>query len=90
MMAISAFLIVGLAAGGLASLLIRTDRRGVGINLAVGLCGALLGVLIDLLLGNDGPSAMPGCEFLAAGIGSLLGLLLFGLAQRLFLSSPNA
>ena len=89
MMAISAFLVIGLLAGGFASLLVRTDRRGTFINLAVSLCGAMLGVVLDLMLGNDGPTAMPGCEFLAAGIGSLLLLLLFGLAQRLFLNSPQ-
>jgi uncharacterized membrane protein YeaQ/YmgE (transglycosylase-associated protein family) len=78
------WLVVGLIAGWLASLLMRGQSLGLGGNMLLGLLGALLGGFCFTVLGIQVPAALSGgillnwSDILVALSGALVLLLLFG------------
>jgi uncharacterized membrane protein YeaQ/YmgE (transglycosylase-associated protein family) len=81
------WLIIGLAGGTLAGLIVKREKRGFGIpaNLGVGLAGALIGgglFRVPGLFSNLDKIAISMRDIVSALVGSLLVLALFWLWQR--------
>jgi len=84
-MAIAASIFIGAIVGCLASFLYRPSNTGAFTSLGVGILGSLLGLATVVWLGR-GPMAY--FEYVASGAGAVLLLLLWVVAQRLFLATP--
>ena len=78
------WIIIGLIAGLLASILVRGGRYGVIGSIVIGLLGALLGGFLFTVLHIQVPAAFSGgillrwADILVAFIGALIILLIFG------------
>lgn len=78
------WLIIGLIAGLLASILVRGRRFGLWGSIVVGLLGALIGGLLFTILGIQVPPGLAGgitiryIDILVAFIGALIVLILVG------------
>lgn len=81
-------IVVGTAAGGLAALLCRNTYRCLLTSMAVGILGGLLGLVSEFWIAVGDTGASPTQAGLASGLGAVLTLLLWLVAQRLFLASP--
>jgi uncharacterized membrane protein YeaQ/YmgE (transglycosylase-associated protein family) len=81
--------LIGGLIGGLACIVLRSCHANVRATLAVGILGALLGLATHTGLGGEGLIEFPGCEYFASSVGGLLSLLLWCVAQRLFLATPS-
>ena len=82
-MGILAWIVLGLAAGGIAKLIMPGDQRGgCLLTLLLGVAGALLGGFIGRQLGYGGVDAFSWHSLGWAIIGSFLLLLVFGLLFR--------
>ena len=82
-MGILAWIVLGLAAGGIAKLIMPGDQRGgCLLTLLLGVAGALLGGFIGRQLGYGGVDTFSWSSLGWAIIGSFLLLLVFGLLFR--------
>jgi uncharacterized membrane protein YeaQ/YmgE (transglycosylase-associated protein family) len=81
---------VGVLAGLVGSRLIRSGEGFVspGSSAAVGVLGAFLGGLSKARFAH--PADLPHGDILAAGVGAILALLVWGAAQRLLLSRSRS
>jgi len=86
-MAIWVSILIGTCIGSLASFVYRSSNSDAFTRLGVGILGALLGLATSAWLGR-GPLDWAYCEYVASGAGSMLLLLLWVVAQRLFLATP--
>jgi uncharacterized membrane protein YeaQ/YmgE (transglycosylase-associated protein family) len=77
--------LIGGLVGGVACFILWSRQIGTWPTLTVGILGALLGLATHTGLG----SKFPGCEYFASSVGALLSLLLWCVAQRLFLATPS-
>ena len=87
-MEILSSVIVGAVAGGLAAVVCRSFDFCLTTSLAVGILGSLLGLASDFWLATGGLSKLAFSEYLASGVGAVLALFLWIVAQRLFLDNP--
>ena len=82
-MGILAWIVLGLAAGALAKLIMPGDQRGgCLLTTLLGVAGALLGGFIGRSMGYGGVDAFSWSSLLWAILGSFLLLLIFGLLFR--------
>ncbi len=87
-MEILSSIVVGALAGGLAALVCRSVELKLAASIAVGILGGLLGLASDFWLATGGISRLAFSAYLASGVGSILALLLWIVAQRLFFVTP--
>jgi len=87
-MEIMTSILIGALVGGLACVVLRNSQVNRWATMAVGILGALLGLATHTGLGDGGLIDFFGCEYVASGMGALLALLLWCVAQRLFLAKP--
>ena len=87
-MEILSSIIVGAVAGGLAAMVCRTIEFCLTTSLAVGILGGLLGLASDFWLSREGLAGLTFSEYLASGVGAVLTLFLWIVAQRLFFGTP--
>ena len=87
-MAIVVSVLVGAVAGAVAALVCRCARDCVTTSVAVGILGGLLGLASDFWLATGGFSDLAFSEYLASGVGSVVTLSLWMVAQRLFFGTP--
>lgn len=80
--------LIGSAIGGLACFVLRSRHVSAWATYTVAVLGGLLGLATHVGLGGEGLIEFPGCDYFASGVGALLSLLLWCVAQRLFLASP--
>jgi uncharacterized membrane protein YeaQ/YmgE (transglycosylase-associated protein family) len=79
-MGILAWIVLGLAAGAIAKLLMPGDQRGgCLLTMLLGIAGALVGGFIGRSLGYGGVETFSWASLIWAVIGSFLLLLVFGL-----------
>lgn len=78
---------IGGLVGGLACIVLWSRQVSAWATFAVGILGALLGLATHTGLGGEGLIEFPGCEYFASSVGALLSLLLWCVAQRLFLAT---
>ena len=81
--------IVGAAAGGLAGLICRHEDFCLTTSLAVGILGGLLGLASDFWLATGGLASLAFSEYWASGVGAVVALILWIVAQKLFLGTPS-
>ena len=82
-MGIASWILLGLLAGWLASLIMRRkDRPGCITNIVVGIIGALLGGFIMSKIGREGITGFNFHSFLVALLGSVVLLAVVGLFTR--------
>lgn len=81
-------ILIGALIGGLACLVLRAGLANCWATVAVGVLGALLGLAIHVGIGDGGLIDFVGCEYVASGTGAALALLLWCVAQKLFLAKP--
>lgn len=81
--------LIGCLIGCLAWAVLRSRGAGVWPTVSVSLMGALLGLATHTGLGSDGLIDFAACEYVASGVGSVLALMLWFVAQRLFLATPT-
>ena len=86
-MAIAASILIGAIVGCLASFVYRPNNSSAFTSLGVGILGALVGLATIAWLGR-GPLDWAYCEHVASGVGAVLLLFLWIVAQRLFLAAP--
>ncbi len=79
---------VGAVVGGLIALACRSIVVGTAASVAVGILGGLLGLASDFWLSREGLARLAFSEHLASGVGALLALFLWIVAQRLFFGNP--
>ncbi len=87
-MEILSSVLVGALAGGLAVLVCRAVELRLTTSIAVGILGGLIGLASDFWLATGGISRLAFSAYLASGVGSVLALLLWIVAQRLFFENP--
>jgi len=87
-MEIMTSILIGALVGGLAFVVLRSGQVDHWATVAVGILGALLGLATHTGLGDGGLIDFVGCEYVASGTGAVLALLLWCVAQRLFLARP--
>ena len=87
-MEILSSVVVGAVAGVLAALVCRTVDFCRTASLAVGILGGLLGLACDFWLGTGGLSDLAFSAYWASGVGAIVALTLWIVAQKLFLSAP--
>ena len=85
-MEIMTSILIGALVGGLGCVVLRNSQVNRWATVAVGILGALLGLATHTGLGNEGLIDFAGCEYVASGTGSALALLLWCIAQKLFLA----
>ncbi len=88
-MDILASVLIGALAGGLIILVTKSGRGGPMAPLAVGILGALLGLTTHIWIGSSSLIGVESCQYTASVTGTVLSLLLWAVAQRLFLSTPT-
>jgi len=87
-MDILASVLIGALAGCLVILVTKSSGGG-WAPLAVGILGALLGLTTHIWMGFSSLIGVETCQYTASGTGAVLSLLLWAVAQRLFLSTPT-
>lgn len=87
-MEILSSVIVGAAIGGLAALICRSGDFCLTTSLAVGILGGLLGLASNFWLATGGLADLAFSTTLASGVGAAVALLLWIVAQKLFLANP--
>lgn len=81
-MGIISWIILGGVAGWIGSLVMGTDKsQGLGLNIAVGIVGALLGGAVFSFLGNYGITGFNFYSLLVATIGSIIFLWLVNVVR---------
>lgn len=88
-MEIFSSVLVGTLAGGLAAMVCRSASFCLTTSIAVGILGGLLGLASDFWLATGGFSTLAFSEYLASGVGAVLALMLWIVAQRLFFGTPS-
>ena len=81
-------IVVGAVAGGLAATITRTARYCQTTSFAVGILGGLLGLASDYWLAAGGITDLAFSEYFASGVGAIVALFLWIVAQQLFLGNP--
>ena len=74
------FLIIGLAAGYLAGLIMKGSGFGLWINLLLGVAGAFIGGFLFQFLGIGGDGIV--ASLIAALVGAILLLFIIGVAKK--------
>ncbi len=87
-MEILSSIVVGAGAGGLAAVACRSIHACLTTSVAVGILGGLLGLASNFWLGAGDLAQLAFSEYLASGVGAVLALFLWIVAQRLFLGNP--
>ena len=87
-MAILSSIVIGTVAGGLATLVRRSVNFYLTSSMAVGILGALLGAAANFWLGAGGGRGLSLSGTVASGIGAVVMLFLWIVAQRLFFGEP--
>lgn len=81
-------IVVGAVAGGLATLICRPLQIASATSIAVGVLGGLVGLVSDFWLATGGLTDLAFSEHLASGVGAVIALTLWIVAQRLFFGNP--
>jgi uncharacterized membrane protein YeaQ/YmgE (transglycosylase-associated protein family) len=67
------WILLGALAGWVASLIMHTDaEQGPGMNIAVGIVGALIGGFLSRLLGGPGVAGLTFTSFVIATLGAII------------------
>ena len=80
---------VGATVGALVAVCCRSLKLQLSTCVTVGILGGLLGLAADFWLATGGISPVAFSAPLAAGVGAILALTLWIVAQLLFLNSPT-
>jgi uncharacterized membrane protein YeaQ/YmgE (transglycosylase-associated protein family) len=88
-MEILSSIVVGAVAGGLATLICRNVDFCLTASLAVGILGGLLGLASDFWLATGGLAELAFSQYWASSVGAVVALLLWIVAQKLFLEAPS-
>lgn len=87
-MVITLCILIGAAIGGLVPFVFKSSGFAFSPTLAVGILGALLGLVTDKWINSEGMTDFIYCEYVASATGAVLALFVWMVAHRLFFDEP--